>query len=742
MKQLILFFFAPLLTLSQTYNFDTDLSGITQINGTARIFNNPTQGNVMEATAFGANNIAVFDLDLFPSSSNYSVIWKETYTTNRRHGFILRGNGSNSRHSGLKQGYLFQSNTNSGDVRIYRSNSNGYTQLGTTTALEAPGVNTPRWFRASVEDNSLDLDYSDDGITFTNLLSVTDATYTTGETQYAMGYTGGVGGTYVDDITYNEIVTPSVRISNISAYQVFQRDDLGNASIFVEGNYVGTPTAIEARWNGDTTWTTLGLNTNGIGTFSGTLVNQSEGQGLLEVRFSNEILIVDTVSDVGIGDIYIIAGQSNASGRGLNLNNYTHGSLKASLFGNNDTWVELTDAVDSNSGQIDNVSSDGIAAGSPWPLIATSILASQNIPVAFVTTAKGGTRIQEWLPGADHTDATTLYGSMYRRINAVGGNVKAVLFFQGESDAVNGTSKTVYETRLNTFINEVETDFTGLKTMIGQIGHSNNDVRLNAVRAAQINVINTNSNALLGPTTYDIDLSDEGGDTLHFRSDTDMAEFARRWYKAIEKVFYNGLNGYGPVVVSGDASYNTSLNKITITFTDDTTPAINPASTVTAASFRLEDNGVAVAISSVAIVGDTVELIPSVALNTSNPITLSYAPNNSGIGFAIYDNENLPAENFYDLLIVDSSLGIIKSNFENKILVHPNPTKNNLSINLGNKYKTVNIKLTGINGELILSKNYYDSQLLDLNIKSVSSGIYFLTLKADNNSGILKVVKI
>jgi len=36
--------------------------------------------------------------------------------------------------------------------------------------------------------------------------------------------------------------------------------------------------------------------------------------------------------------------------------------------------------------------------------------------------------------------------------------------------------------------------------------------------------------------TYDIDLSD--GDTLHFRTDDEMAELARRWYEAIDATIY------------------------------------------------------------------------------------------------------------------------------------------------------------------------------------------------------------
>ncbi|SEH05265.1 Uncharacterised protein [Candidatus Venteria ishoeyi] len=373
--------------------------------------------------------------------------------------------------------------------------------------------------------------------------------------------------------------------------------------------------------------------------------NQSVGQGSLIVRFTNETTVSDIVDNVGIGDIFIIAGQSNASGRGNTLNNYTHGSLKATLFGNDDTWKNLEDATDNNANQVDAVSSDPIVGGSPWPLIATYIMASENIPVAFVPTSIGATTILQWQPGANHSDPSTLYGSMNRRISAVGGSAKAILFFQGEWDLVYGTSQAVYESRLNTFVNTAISDFAGLKTMVGQIGetkYSGDD----AVRAAQIKVLHTNVNAILGPVTYDINLT---VDNLHFKTDTEMAEFARRWYKAIDKAFYGGTNGYGPIVDETNVRYDLLQNKITVPFTDDTYPVIKPASTVEPSSFELKNDGNTISISSVTIVDDIIEISPAVALNTSQSVTLTYASLNEGVDKAIYDNDDLPAENFYNI---------------------------------------------------------------------------------------------
>lgn len=372
--------------------------------------------------------------------------------------------------------------------------------------------------------------------------------------------------------------------------------------------------------------------------------------------------------------------------------------------------------------------SSDVATGSPWPLVATSIMTSQNVSVAFAPTAKGGSFILQWLPEVNNSDVSTLYGSMNRRITAVGGKVKGVLFFQGERDAVEETAQALNETRFNTFINTAASDFNGLKTMIGQIGHSNSNSN-NSVRAGQINVLHTNSNAILWPVTYDINLSDEGGDILHFKSDNDITEFARRWYKSIEKAFYSGTNGYGPITENANIVYSASLNKITVPFNDDTLPIINLGSTVETTSFDLKNNRVSVAISSLMIVDNTIELTPLTVLNIGQTITLSYASNNDGVDSAIYDNEDLPFENFFNLTVNDASLGVIENSFTSKPLIYNNPTEGNFSIDLRSVYKSVTVKVMSLNGKLIQSKNYNEIQLLHFNIESILTGIYLLVIE-------------
>lgn len=324
----------------------------------------------------------------------------------------------------------------------------------------------------------------------------------------------------------------SLTLTSPSAYQVFQRSG-STGSIVISGTYTGSPTAIEARWNGGS-WTTI---TKGAGTFSGTLSGQAQGQGALEVRFTNDTSVSASAVNVGIGDIFVIAGQSNASGRGTSNQVYSHATLKAGIFKNNYQWAQLADPTDSNTGQVDTVSQEGTAqGGSVWPLLATSFMADQAVPVSFVPTAKGGTPITDWLPGANHQDRTTLYGSMVYRALQVGG-VKAVLWWQGETDVVAGMSQATYNGHLDTIANAVQADL-GVKLIATKL--QDLSAYLTGYNEATINAAigeawGDNANVLAGPDLSDIT---PVGDGLHIANDAQLSIVAGRWWTALEGAFY------------------------------------------------------------------------------------------------------------------------------------------------------------------------------------------------------------
>lgn len=453
----------------------------------------------------------------------------------------------------------------------------------------------------------------------------------------------------LDDVCPNQLLTDpevdAIVLSTPVDYQVIQRSVSDEADISITGTYTGSPTTIEASWDG-ASWGVIDAAPVG-GTYSGSLSSQPVGQGTLSVRFSNDISVEDSADYVGIGDIFIIAGQSNASGRGTNNQSYSHAVLKATMFGNDDVWKDMTDPVDSSVGQVDAVSVDATAGGTVWPELAEQIMNSQDIPVAFVPCAKGSTSITQWQRNdADPDDTTTLYGSMYRRITAIGGEAKAVLFWQGESDAISATPRAVYLGLLNDYANDVESDF-GIPTVVAQIGDfaSQSGDSIDNVRLAQLDAWEQNDNVYFGPSLYDVDLSDGGGDGVHFKTDAELLTASNRWWVSISEQFYNINDGRGPSLLR--AKHNQDKDIVYLKYTEDTLPMILG---IPGVSFVVEDDGVPIAISMYELCASDIICL-HLSSSATGVITVSFASGHTGTGVVVPTDSSayfLPSEIFVD----------------------------------------------------------------------------------------------
>ncbi|MCX6795839.1 MAG: hypothetical protein NT165_03910 [Candidatus Falkowbacteria bacterium] len=472
--------------------------------------------------------------------------------------------------------------------------------------------------------------------TYTNALSSLDCETTYHYRSYA---TNGYGTGYGPDKTFTT-GSCGIYLDGPAPYQIFQRRANNKADILISGTYTGSPTAIEASWNGGP-YIVISHNVSHH-TFGGVLTDQVIGQGSLIVRFSDNHLINAASPYVGIGDIYVIAGQSNADGLGQNIQSYSHPILRAGEFGNDDKWKNLIDPVDSAVNQVDNVSAvDRGMLGSIWPLLATKILDNTNIPVAFVPCSMGGTSIIDWQRNNNNPgDTSTLYGSMYRRINAVG-KVKAVLFWQGEYDARNGSDKNTYKNLLNTFANDINNDFDA-KTVVAQIGEYYGQLgsNLNNIRLAQEEAWDENQNILAGPSLYDINLSWDG---VHVYSDSEVRTAANRWWAALEQDFYGGINGRGPRLVGLEEDSSRTVLILTMS------ASILPILPVTGIQgFEVRDDGSLANISSVARGSDnTIIITLQNALHGLATVSLGNGDSANGLLVPIDSGPyHLPAEIF------------------------------------------------------------------------------------------------
>jgi hypothetical protein len=322
--------------------------------------------------------------------------------------------------------------------------------------------------------------------------------------------------------------TPRIVVKTPRAWQVVQRDAGGRADLVVSGRCFGVRGRVRVSWGGSHT----AARCDRAGRFTAVLGQVTTGQGTLRVRSVQAPGLGCSVQDVGVGDIYVIAGQSNASGRSLELFSCPSTTVRPAMFGNDYRWQELRDPVDSPVGQVDRVSIDNRAGGSVWPEVAGALLARTGVPVAFVPCARTSTPIARWLPNvvAHRPSGSTLYGSMARRVAAVGGRVRAVLWWQGERDARLLTPALVYEAALGGLADAVWSDFRA-PLVVAQMGDYDERFTaegVDAMRQAQAATW-TRPHVVPGPVLYDIDLHGE----VHVQLPADVAAAAQRWAAAI-----------------------------------------------------------------------------------------------------------------------------------------------------------------------------------------------------------------
>jgi len=332
-------------------------------------------------------------------------------------------------------------------------------------------------------------------------------------------------------------------------YTLFQRDSAAEGVVRVRGRFpeAQRPEKIEARFNGGAWQAVEGRIT--ANAFEGA-VKVPVGQGLLQVRGvgGSGGALAATVACVGVGDLFVIAGQSNADGRGDRLARLDPANPYVGVKFRKGVWSEGSDPA----------TNDGDTSGSPWPIVFNSVIPDQKVPVGYINAAVGSTVVKQWRRGSGDPKKWGV-GSMYVGMRemiraATDGSMKfrAVLYHQGENDLThhNGLSVqgdyTAYKDNLMAMVSEYWEDFK-VPVLVGQITNLGGDRQKNdAVRQAQQEVWREHPHALPGAVTYDI----RPTDGVHYRDEANMKAFAGRWSAALLAGVYNRKEMAAPKWVS------------------------------------------------------------------------------------------------------------------------------------------------------------------------------------------------
>lgn len=354
--------------------------------------------------------------------------------------------------------------------------------------------------------------------------------------------------------------TAQIVLSHPMERMVFQRNNSNQGTIIIAGTYLSEVDRIEARViaraeGGTSTGWTVIQNNPSNGYFSGTLTVQG-GWYQLEVNAFKNNTYVDgkVIQRVGVGEVFAIAGQSNAQGGS---------GVSTSAEDDRVSTIDFTDAYsDYNRLPIgfSKLAGDSTAIGPfhyvpwAWGRIGDLLVQKLGVPVLFYGAAHGGTSSIQWgnssqgqpFDGPDWINRE--HGAPYRALeNSVSiyaslTGLRAVLWHQGESDPDTGgfdyyqnIQKVINETRENS-------EHSNLAWVIARASINSPDQAYHwGVRDGQNTLINNDEalpDVFAGPDTDLIVGGDKRTDGIHFDTYAGQAEFANAWNASLDNTFF------------------------------------------------------------------------------------------------------------------------------------------------------------------------------------------------------------
>jgi hypothetical protein len=346
-------------------------------------------------------------------------------------------------------------------------------------------------------------------------------------------------------------------------WQVVQRRTATQGDILIEGTWTkpkatSAPDRLEARVltqrRGQTaegsSWHALPFDPRVWG-FRGTLPAPAGGWYELELRLMRgaDVVASSSIAHVGVGEVFVIAGQSNSANYGEERQQTSRGQVTA---WDGQRWVIAHDPQPIAGG----------TKGSFVPAFGDALTGRLGVPIGVISVGLGSTSVREWQPKGTpmkappttgrNTIATqegvlVSNGFLFERLESVlrktGINgVRAVLWHQGESDWNQPADRAIaiedYRTNLVMLIaaSRASTGWS-VPWFVAQASyHSPSDPGSSEFRAAQL-AVTDNLLTYAGPNTdlLGAEWREGGGKGVHFsaaglqRHGAEWAEIIGSW---------------------------------------------------------------------------------------------------------------------------------------------------------------------------------------------------------------------
>lgn len=162
----------------------------------------------------------------------------------------------------------------------------------------------------------------------------------------------------------------------------------------------------------------------------------------------------DMVRHIGVGDLYLIAGQSNAVGYGKDFIEDAP-ELGIHMQCNNGTWDIASHPLSTRDTRQD-LPTDGthVTGHSMYLSFARMLKRDLGYPIGLIPAALGGVHLSRWNP----EENGDLYDFAMERIRDCGGKIKGILWYQGCSDTDTQANATSYRQRFGRMVEHFRKD--------------------------------------------------------------------------------------------------------------------------------------------------------------------------------------------------------------------------------------------------------------------------------------------
>lgn len=191
---------------------------------------------------------------------------------------------------------------------------------------------------------------------------------------------------------------------------------------------------------------------------------------------------IQNVCHVGVGELYMLTGQSNMAGHGRDMA-YDPPQLGVHLYGNNGKWSIATHPLNDSIDTIYPENRETTSGTSPALAFARRVWQTLHVPVGLVQASLGGSPLSRW----DMADNGDLSRAMLRRLDATG-PVSAILWYQGCSDTFQMETAKSYLARFKRTVKlwrEKMGNIPVVTVQLSRWANENADIEWGIVREAQ-----------------------------------------------------------------------------------------------------------------------------------------------------------------------------------------------------------------------------------------------------------------